>query len=263
MISPYHENISKHYEKYPYPSYPLWGFGSWSQLSSVDLKNWGIVGGVQTAWIVGCGTIAPMMFGRRNPEVSFFASDFSKSVLRTLKLRLFLFGIRNVKTIHEDLVESRYVEAFDAIDCYGVLHHTFSPGIAFEKLVRALRPGGVLRLMVYRREVRAEIERLRSEIVEKGIKDLRDVKNFLQEQKISATGDLSNPAGIADALLNPIVHTFDEEALQNLLKTQPQMKILKKESVGNWVVLLSKEVNVAAETESAAFSALKSPKLFN
>jgi len=240
MISPYHEEISKHYEKYPYPAYPLLGFGAWSQLESVNLKNWGIEGEVRSVWIVGCGTIAPMMFGRRNPDVSIFASDFSKSVLNVLKRRLLLFGVRNVKPVHEDLMETRYQEAFDAIDCFGVLHHTFSPSLGLDRLVNALRTGGVLRLMIYRREARHLIEDLRREVVEMGIRELSGVRKFLSGRKVDLKGDLSSSSGIADALLNPIVHTFDEEALESLLKTQPRLKILKRSESGNWTLYLQK-----------------------
>lgn len=240
MISGYHQQVADHYERHPYPSYPFFAWGRWSELSSVDLSTWQIEGPRQTAWIVGCGTVGPLMFGRRNPDVSFFASDLSEASLKALRRRLFLFGIHNVKTLCEDLIESRYESSFDAIDCYGVIHHMVSPAMALRKLSQALRPGGVLRLMVYSRDDRAEIERIRSEVVNRGLRDVKSIQTFLKESGIDERGDLASPAGLADALLNPIVHTFDDAAVENLLREVSTLKEMRRDRSSNYVLFLKK-----------------------
>lgn len=238
MISGYHQQVADHYERFPYPQYPWYAHGSWRQLESVDLRTWGIEGKIENAWIAGCGTIAPLMFGRRNPAVAFFATDLSTRSLRSLKWRLTLFGIRNVRLAQEDILESAYADLFDAIDCFGVLHHTVSPQKALSKMARALRPGGVMRLMVYSREARSEIENLRRQVVEQGLKDLAAVENFLNSIDFVRRGDLLTRNGIADALLNPIVSTFDETSLDQLIEAQANLKILKRSSGGNFVTFL-------------------------
>jgi SAM-dependent methyltransferase len=241
MISHYHEALAQHYEKYPYPSYPLFALGRWAHLKSVDLESWGASHPVQSAWIVGCGTIAPLMFARRNPRVHIIASDLSRRSLKKAQLRSILHGLHSVEFVQEDLIESHYRETFDAIDCYGVLHHTFSPSLALGKLAKALKTGGVLRLMVYSREARSEIESLRRGVVESSLKSLNEVRKWLRKQAVAKRGDLSNPMGIADALLNPIVHTFDHQAYQDLLATQEKsLREIHREASGNFVSFLQK-----------------------
>lgn len=241
MISPYHQQIADHYEKHPYPSYPLFGLGGWSQLQSVDLSAWPLGRAVRDVWIAGCGTIAPLMFGRRNPRVSFLATDLSSSALRRLRVRLWLHGIHNIRLLQEDIMLSHYVESFDAIDCYGVIHHTFSPQLALERLARALRPGGVLRLMVYSREARETIEALRSEVLAKRMKSMREIKSLIAERGVVRSGDLAHSAGIADALLNPVVQTYDEESLQTLIESQKLLKLVAIDSTSNYIVWLKRQ----------------------
>ncbi len=40
-------------------------------------------------------------------------------------------------------------ESFDFVYCVGVLHHTEAPEVAFEQLVRTLKPGGMIYIGVY------------------------------------------------------------------------------------------------------------------
>lgn len=210
--------------------------GSWADLKSVDVQNWGVSRSVRDIWIAGCGTIAPLMFGRRNASAKVIASDLSESSLRICSKRLKLFGIHNVHLKCEDLFEVSYSEAFDAVDCYGVLHHTVSPQRVLEKIAKSLRPGGVVRFMVYSREARSSIEDLRSQIVQKKLSDLESVEKFLQEKNIKRISDLTTREGTADALLNPIVHHFSDSDLRQLLGGVPMLQKLHIETAGNFVV---------------------------
>jgi SAM-dependent methyltransferase len=144
--------------------------------------------------------------------------------------------MRNLILKKEDLFEAKYEEAFDAIDAYGVIHHTVSPKRSVEILLRALRNGGVLRLMVYSKDARSEIEDLRKEVQSLGIKDLARVKEIVGEKGTRLLGDLSEPSGMADALLNPIAHTFTRETLDELLQSFLNLEVLKIEAGGNFVV---------------------------
>ena len=121
MTSGYHQPVANHYEKFPYPYYPLYGLGAWSQLESVDLKSWGLHSAPKDLWIAGCGTIAPLMFGRRNPNVKIIATDLSSKTIRLSKKRLKLYGIRNVSFLQQDLLQAGFEENFDAVDAYGVI----------------------------------------------------------------------------------------------------------------------------------------------
>jgi SAM-dependent methyltransferase len=152
-----------------------------------------------------------------------------------------LHGIHNVRPIQEDIMLAHYVESFDAIDCYGVIHHTFSPQLALERLARALRPGGILRLMVYSREARKTIEDLRSEVLEKKIKSMREIKALITMKGVIPSGDLAHSAGIADALLNPIVQTYDEDSLHSLIDSQKLLKLVAIDSASNYIIWLKRQ----------------------
>jgi hypothetical protein len=67
------------------------------------------------------------------------------------------------------------------------------------------------------------------------------IKKYLAEQEVEITGELTNSAGIADALLNPIVHTYDEASLRNLLASVSRIQILDIKADGNFIALLRKE----------------------
>ncbi|MBN8555182.1 MAG: methyltransferase domain-containing protein [Deltaproteobacteria bacterium] len=240
MISGYHANVAEHYEKFPYPSYPWFASASWKQLQAVDCQTWGASHEIKDIWIAGCGTISPLMFGRRNFMSKILASDLSESALQICQRRLRIYGMRNVQLKCEDIFEANYSEKFDAIDSYGVIHHTVSPVRSLDKLVTALKPGGILRLMVYSQEAREQIENLRSEVKEKKLSEISDVKKFLAERVAQPSGDLKNSAGIADALLNPIVHTYTRKQFEDLLAAEARLRVLKIEDSKNFVAFCLK-----------------------
>lgn len=240
MTSGYHARIQEHYEKYPYPHYPWYALGSWRQLDAVDTQKWGAKRDIQDIWISGCGTIQPIMFGRRNHFARIWATDLSKNSLLIAKRRLNLLGIRNVHLHQEDIFESKYREAFDVIDSFGVIHHTVSPQKSLQKLTEALRPGGVLRLMVYSQSTRQNLEVLRKEVLEKKIENLADVETFVSSKQVDRRGELSNSMGVADALLNPTVHTFTDDQFHSLIAGQSDLKLLRLDSSSNHLAYLIK-----------------------
>lgn len=234
------ERVRQHYDQYPYPYYPWYARARWHQLESVDFKSWKISRGVRDAWIAGCGSISPLMFGRRNPSVRIVASDLSEKSLKILAWRQLLYGIHNVLRRQENLLESDYHEAFDAIDCFGVLHHLPDPSQGLRILAKALRPQGVLRLMLYDREKRKDLEKWRQELIEKSISDLAEVDRFLKERGIERTGDLSSQVGMADALLHPLVWTYDRAELDRLLKSVPELRVRDIRDQSNFVIFCEK-----------------------
>lgn len=234
MISGYHAPVAEHYEKYPYPYYPWYSIGSWKDLQSVDVTAWGAQRRIEDIWISGCGTIAPAMFGRRNYFARVLATDLSEHSIKIARRRINLLGIRNVFLKQEDLFDARYEEAFDAVDSFGVLHHTVSPQKSLAVLARSLRQGGVLRLMVYSQNSRKEIEALRHEVRSTGLHSIESVQDLLKTKRIERSGDLENLSGVADALLNPIVHTFTEEKLREMIANEPSLSIVSFDSASNF-----------------------------
>ncbi len=240
MISGYHLSVAEHYERFPYPAYPLFAAARWEDLKSVDTSTWGLDRPAKEIWVAGCGTIAPLMFARRNIGARILATDLSSQSLKILKRRLQLYGMHNVLLKTEDIMESKYSEAFDAIDCYGVLHHTVSPKLALEKLAMALKPGGILRLMVYSTHAREEIEKLRAEMLQRKANTIELVWSALKELRVSLRGDLGNRVGVADALLNPIVHVFSADQINELVASVPSLEVCNFDCMGNFVLFLKK-----------------------
>jgi SAM-dependent methyltransferase len=195
---------------------------------------------VKDAWLAGSGTISPLMFGRRNPSVRFLATDLSRRSLWISRTRLFLYGIKNVQFEIEDILSATHQNSFDAIDCYGVIHHTVSPPKSLDRLSKALRKGGVLRLMVYSHDARAEIESLKARVQELKLSRVGEIRAWLKSEKVETKGDLSSSYGIADALLHPISSVFTEEQFVSLLKPHPELRLLRMEDKSNFVAYLKK-----------------------
>jgi len=235
-----HQEVADHYEKFPYPDYPLYAYGSWKELSSVDISTWGLSRPAKDLWICGSGTIAPLMFARRNPKLRILATDLSEATLRIAKRRLWIYGFHQVRCVRADLFASTYRESFDAIDAYGVIHHTTDPKHALKILGEALRPGGVLRMMIYSKQARKQIEDLRAEVKEHRISEFGELKMFLKTKNIPLKGDLSGRSGLADALLHPLVHVFDEESVDKLLSHSQGIKLQSLKSSGNHILFLKK-----------------------
>lgn len=231
--------VEEHYEKYPYPSYPWFAMGSWRHLEQVDLRTWGVKSKSPKLWMAGCGSIAPLMFARRNPRAKILATDLSKKSLNQARLRCWLFGQHQVEFKKENLIEAAYESQFDAIDAFGVIHHTPDPKAALEVFEKALKPNGVLRLMLYSKKAREEIESLRQDFLEKNY-SIDEVGTKIPENLRDKFYDLRSKEGIADALLHPLVHLYDEESLNALLKTCPNLLPQRVSSAGNFLVFLSK-----------------------
>lgn len=240
MISASHQKVAEHYERYPYPRYPVFSIGSWRDLASVDVNLWGGRRAMRDIWIAGSGTIAPLMFGRRNFKCNILASDLSAKTLGICERRLRLFGVRNIRLKQEDIAITHYVEAFDAIDAFGVIHHTESPEKSLKKLAAALRPGGILRIMVYSEFARSGLERLRQEVAAARADSLNDIKLRIKNEGIEQAGDLTTDEGIADALLNPLVHTYTSETLTQLFDASKNLEIQKIDTTHNFVVFALK-----------------------
>jgi 2-polyprenyl-3-methyl-5-hydroxy-6-metoxy-1,4-benzoquinol methylase len=64
--------------------------------------------------------------------------------------------ISNLELRQESLNDIEYKHKFDYIICTGVIHHNASPETALNTLAKALKPTGILELMVYNRYHRIE-----------------------------------------------------------------------------------------------------------
>jgi SAM-dependent methyltransferase len=105
--------------------------------------------------LVGCGTDEPLLFRILHPNNKIVALDLSERSLRRASLRTALFGHeKNNKTAFytgdfSTIPISEIDAPFNYIQCFGVLHHQKNPKDFLFKLVEALAPCGILRVMIY------------------------------------------------------------------------------------------------------------------
>ena len=232
MSSELRNKVAQHYNRYPYPSYPLYALGSWKNLDAVDLSRWPLSFLAKEVWLAGCGTIQPLMFARRNPHARFLATDISTSSLWRARWRCWLWGFHNVSFRFGDICEADFENRFDAIDAFGVLHHLNSPELGLSKIYRALKPGGVLRFMLYSEKAREEIEALRKKVRESEISDMKGLRRFLKhypELRWLPTAEL------ADAYLHPQVTTFSRTAIERLFHPSKGWDIIRLEQPSHYV----------------------------
>jgi ubiquinone/menaquinone biosynthesis C-methylase UbiE len=103
---------------------------------------------------VGCGIGTDTInFARHGATVT--AVDLSPQSLELARQRAGVYGladrIRFVAGNAEILSELLPAETYDLVYSFGVLHHTPHPERAISELRKFLRPGGVLKIMVYHR----------------------------------------------------------------------------------------------------------------
>lgn len=117
-------------------------------------------------WVPGCGVNQALIAALRFPDATVVGSDVSEESLRLCAEAAGQVGADNLVLRHEGITGASYREEFDYVACTGVIHHCPNPGDLLERMRAALRPAGVLEIMVYnafhRREFTAFQEAMRA-----------------------------------------------------------------------------------------------------
>jgi SAM-dependent methyltransferase len=228
----------KFYEKFQYPWAPLYfdcptdpdfetimlnqSIGSWGQ--SVIPKE-------PKIWVAGCGTNQAIYTALRFPRASVLGSDLSSTSLQTATDNARQLGISNLLLREESINEVSYHEEFDYIISTGVIHHNADPAVPMRKLATALKPTGVLEIMVYNR-----YHRILTTAFQKAIRILSGVTrgvNFEVDREITKrtingwqaknlmAGLLESckhlpESGLADALFQPVEHSYTIDSFDSL-----------------------------------------------
>lgn len=228
------DDVRTHYERYPYPHYPLLASLRRCDTYALNLTAlWARFNGTlpppeaQRILIAGCGSFSPYPFSLANPHCPITALDLSDRSLRRARLHCLLHGRTNVTFCRGDLLDAPLTGGpFGLIDAYGVLHHLDDPLAGLRALAERLAPGGVLRLMVYSRYARREEESIRRAFRLLGVADPAAARGMIARAKpgsrLRRFADASDEAaydnGLADALLHPRVHTFQIGGLLDLVR---------------------------------------------
>ena len=228
------EAVRRHYEKHPYPHYPLLVSVRRADTYALNLDAlWGYANGCRPPLayrrilVAGCGSFSPYPFAVANPDCRITALDLSRSSLRRARLHCLLHGCLNVTSQAGDLNDPAIAPGpFGLIDAYGVLHHVGDPLAGLRALTARLAPDGILRVMLYSHAARRGVEAARRALRRLGVRDVQGVRCLRDRlavtsrlgQRLREPGaDTAFTAGLADAFLHPQVQTFTVRGLQHLL----------------------------------------------
>lgn len=193
-------------------------------------------------WVAGCGTNQAVITALMFPEARVVGSDVSAGSLEVAERNARQLGVANLELRTESIHQAGYAGEFDYVVCTGVIHHTANPGGALARLAAALRPAGVMQLMVYNR-----YRRILPTAFQKALRTLLDadgdghgagdgegeghahdaalalarrfVHHFAAPGAMSAwLGSLRDmpDAALADTLIQPVEHSYTVESLDHM-----------------------------------------------
>jgi 2-polyprenyl-3-methyl-5-hydroxy-6-metoxy-1,4-benzoquinol methylase len=185
-------------------------------------------------WVAGCGTNQAIITALKFPESTILASDLSRPSLDLCARTADELSVTNLELREESLNQVSYHEQFDYILCTGVIHHNSDPAMTLNRLSHALRPHGILELMVYNR-----FHRILPSAFQKAIRILAGstidpgssievrlatslIKKFPGDCQMAAFLRLhadSRPEKVADAMMQPIEHSYTVQTVCALAKS--------------------------------------------
>jgi len=227
---------SEFYGKIQYP-WPPWSFERVERadlgvrMLSQDVGSWdaAVIPAAARLWVAGCGTNQALFTALRFPQAHVLGSDLSAESLAVCAANARSLEAGNLELRHESINQAGYAGCFDYVICTGVIHHNADPIAALSQLARALRPQGLLELMVYNQFHRILTSSFQTALwllLGKPAKpDLRRELPLARQLITACPPDTfmaaflatmaeTPDARFADALLQPVEHSFTVESLQ-------------------------------------------------
>ena len=178
--------------------------------------------------IAGCGTgLHPITIATEYSDVQVTAFDFSKASLAYAIRQSRRYNLRNLNFLHGDILNLEARQEYDAIEAVGVLHHMHDPAAGLRKLARALKPGGFMKLGLYRRRARLVLDEAKRIIRERNVGtspgELRAVRQeIIRHHSGAARGpldftDFFYTSGFRDLLCHASEVSFNPSELKPLL----------------------------------------------
>jgi SAM-dependent methyltransferase len=180
--------------------------------------------------IAGCGTWQAAKYALCRPDAHVVGIDISTTSLEHTRQLARKYSLTNLETQLLPIERAGALQRrFDLIVCTGVLHHLADPDTGLRALRAALRPGGVLYLMVYAPYGRTGVYMLQDYCRRLGIgasppelEDLEATLALLPQRHplvslLNGSRDGKNPSALADALLNPRDRAYSVPQLLELI----------------------------------------------
>jgi SAM-dependent methyltransferase len=230
---------SAFYSRFPYPWRPqTFDFVDQpdlhARLLNQNIGNWGLdaIPDNPRIWVAGCGTNQAIYTALRFPQGQITGSDLSPKSLELCAQTADELKLTNLKLAQESINDVAYSECFDYAICTGVIHHNAEPQSALRQLARAMKPSGVIELMVYNRFHRVESSAFQKAVrllcvpgggVPDSDEELRcarqimaafPIRNHLYDllQRLRKRPE----SAIADVLIQPVEHSYTVESLAQL-----------------------------------------------
>ncbi|WP_151720175.1 class I SAM-dependent methyltransferase [Gemmobacter serpentinus] len=180
-------------------------------------------------WVAGCGTNQAVLTALRFPGAQVLGTDVSTRSLEVARNTADQLGLKNLTLEEASLNDPRHEACFDHVICTGVIHHNADPERPLATLARALKPQGVMELMVYnfyhRQHTTAYQKAIRLLSGARGHQGLLEselamTRDLIADGRLpgSMTGflaaqrDLPEPA-VADSLLQPVEYSYTVQSL--------------------------------------------------
>jgi SAM-dependent methyltransferase len=180
-------------------------------------------------WVAGCGTNQAVITALNFPDAQVIGSDLSKASLELGATTALELGVKNLELRNESINQVSYAEEFDYILCTGVIMINADPAETLRHLVAALKPSGIMELMVYNR-----YERLPTSAFQKAVRVLGEYSgshfdlDLARAKKIAGDVKLKHFAlhrdsvddypdcVLADTLIVPVENSYTVESFEDL-----------------------------------------------
>ena len=201
----------------------------------------------------GCGT-GQMSIVLSRYARQIYGIDLSKDSLIEAKQFINSNDIKSVHLFRMNIFKLFFEEnTFDVIISNGVLHHTYNPKLAFSKLVRVLKPGGIIVIGLYHRYGRI-IQKIRQSL----IKNFGDSFKFLDKRFREKISNKKKYAWFLDQYKNPSETTHTYLEVLNWFKVEnieflssipfdfnPENKLFQKKEAKNRFEIFLNEISLA------------------
>ena len=201
----------------------------------------------------GCGT-GQMSIALSRYARQIYGIDLSKGSLIEAKQFIDSNDIKSVHLFRMNIFKLFFKEnTFDVIISNGVLHHTYNPKLAFSKLVRVLKPGGIIVIGLYHRYGRI-IQKIRQSL----IKNFGDNFKFLDKRFREKISYKKKYAWFLDQYKNPSETTHTYLEVLNWFKVEnieflssipfdfnPENKLFQKREAKNRFEIFLNEISLA------------------
>ncbi|MFT3776327.1 MAG: amino acid adenylation domain-containing protein [Minicystis sp.] len=244
--------VGQFYSRFPWP----WNSSKFDTLSDPDFEATMVCQEVgdythtalppePTIWVAGCGTNQALLTALRFPRARVLGTDLSTKSIEICAENAKKLGVTNLELSLGSINEATYQDQFDFVICTGVIHHTYDPAHALGRLSRALKPAGIMEVLVYNR-----FHRTITSSFQKAIRIMTSglgADDFAVAKRLSAGFAVDNTmsrfiarhrdweeSDFADLLINPVEHSYTVDSLaemahgQNLDLARPCISLYAK-----------------------------------